>query len=142
MKILEYFEYPVEFHQNVKMFLEFHYVSSSIKLLHFMSRWAELVTDKINGFWRIKVDVMLKWVVDLPVLYFGSQKMHFLCFQAVFELTLDSLTTIQVDPHQCHLHQFLRIGSSEHFSFFESAILKKKIPYMHHYNPPLIRNCS
>ena len=31
-----------------------------------------------------------------------TQKMHFL---PIFELTLDSLTTILVEPHQCPSHQ-------------------------------------
>ena len=30
----------------------------------------------------------------------NRQKMHFLCLQAIFELILDSLTTIQVESHQ------------------------------------------
>jgi hypothetical protein len=43
---------------------------------------------------------------------FGCQvkkgvKMHFLCFYPSFEPTLDSLTTIQVKPHQCPLHQLI-----------------------------------
>ena len=33
--------------------------------------------------------------------------MHFLCFYPVLELTLHSLTTIQVEPHQCPSHQFI-----------------------------------
>ena len=59
----------------------------------------------------------------------NRQKMQFLCFQAVFVLTSDSLTTIQVELHQCPSHQsillnprtnplnfhktFLRIGNLE-----------------------------
>ena len=57
---------------------------------------------------------------------------------SVLNLTLYSLTTIYVKPHQCPLHQFilltqepipkfsweiLRIGVFEKLSFFESAIL-------------------
>ena len=66
--------------------------------------------------------------------------MHFLCFQAVFELMSDSLTAIQVVPNQCPSHQSILLtqgpiheilaviaqllGVVEKLSFFESAILK------------------
>ena len=69
----------------------------------------------------------------------NRQKMKYLCFQAVFANMSDSLTTIQVKLHQCHLHQSilltqgpiheiftkknLRIGNFEKLSFFEYAIL-------------------
>jgi hypothetical protein len=36
-----------------------------------------------------------------------NKKMHFL---PVFELTLDSLSAIQVEPHQCHLHQSILLA--------------------------------
>jgi hypothetical protein len=65
--------------------------------------------------------------------------MHFL---PVFELTVDSLSAIQVKPHQWPSHQSilltqgpihkiftkknLRIGDFGKLSFFESAILKLK----------------
>ena len=82
----------------------------------------------------------------------NRQKMHFLCFKAVFELMSDSLTTIQIEPYQCPLHQailltqrpiyeifekkILRIGGIENLSFFQSAIVdfffpKKKIFLLH-----------
>ena len=66
-----------------------------------------------------------------------TQKMHIL---PVFGLMLDSLTDIQVEPHQCPLHQSILLtqgpiheimaviaqllGVVEKLSFFESAILK------------------
>ena len=69
----------------------------------------------------------------------NMQKMHFLCFLAIFELMSGSLATIQVEPHQCPLHQSIlltqepicetfakkksKIGHFENLSFFESAIL-------------------
>ena len=80
--------------------------------------------------------------------------MHFLCFQAVFELMSDSLTAIQVRPNQCPSHQSILLtpeplheilaviaqllGVVEKLSFFESAILiffckKKKIFLLHSY---------
>ena len=51
-----------------------------------MSRWAELVTDKINGFWRIKVDVMLKWVVECrpSSVVFWQTKAAFFVFLGCF----------------------------------------------------------
>ena len=67
-----------------------------------------------------------------------TQKMHFL---SVFELTSDSLSTIQVEPHQCPSHQSILLTQGpiheilaeiaqllvvvEKLSFFKSAILKK-----------------
>ena len=126
------------------MFLEFHYVSrSSIKLLHFMSRWAELVTDKINGFWRIKVDVMLKWVVDLPVLYFGRQKIHFFVFLGCFWASIKQpnnhigwatsmpfawISTTNPRTNRWNFHKNIsRIGGFENLSFFWVAHFWKKI---------------
>ena len=35
----------------------------------------------------------------------NRQKMHFLCFLAVFELISDSLTAISVEQNQCPSHQ-------------------------------------
>jgi hypothetical protein len=70
--------------------------------------------------------------------------MHFL---PVFELTSDSLSAIQVEPHQCPSHQsilltqetihknftnfFCQIGNFEKLSFFESAILKFFLLHSH-----------
>ena len=63
--------------------------------------------------------------------YWKTKKCILACFWA---LMLYSLMTIQVEPHQCPLHQFilfaqglipekvLRIGGIEKLSFFESAI--------------------
>ena len=69
-----------------------------------------------------------------------TQKMHFL---SVFELTSDSRSTIQVEPHQCPSHQSILLTQGpiheilaeiaqllvvvEKLSFSESAILKKNL---------------
>ena len=34
-------------------------------------------------------------------------KIHFLCFYPFFELMLDSLTAIKVEPHHCPSHHFI-----------------------------------
>ena len=73
-----------------------------------------------------------------------TQKKHFL---SVFELTLDSLSTIQVEPHQCPLHQSILLTQGpiheilaeiaqllvvvEKLSFFESAILNFFLLHSH-----------
>ena len=73
--------------------------------------------------------------------------MHFLCFLAVFELMLDSLTTIYVEPHQCPSHQSILLTQGpiheiladiaqllvvvEKLSFFESAILNFFLLHSH-----------
>ena len=73
--------------------------------------------------------------------------MHFLCFQAVFELISDSLTALQVVPNQCLSHQSILLthgtileilaviaqllGVVEKLSFFESAILNFFLLHSH-----------
>ena len=54
----------------------------------------------------------------------NRQKVHFLCFQAVFELTLDSLTTIQVEPHQCPSHQSILLTKKTNPLNFREKILR------------------
>ena len=44
--------------------------------------------------------------------------MHFLFFLAVFQLMSDSLTAIQVEPHQCPSHQSIQMA----MNFFKNCV--------------------
>ena len=52
----------------------------------------------------------------------NRQKMHFLCFQAIFELMSDSLTAVQVVPHQCPLHQSILLTKGPIHEIFAKNI--------------------
>ena len=48
---------------------------------------------------------LLETRVNVKIELRNRKKMQFLCFQAVFELMSDSLTSIKVEPHQCPSHE-------------------------------------
>ena len=50
-------------------------------------------------------------------------KMHFLCVYHFFELTSDSLMTIEVEPHQCSLDQFILLTQGQSLNSLQKNIV-------------------
>ena len=50
--------------------------------------------------------------------------MHFLCFLPVLDLKLDNLTTLEVEPHCCPLHQFILLTKEPICEFFAKKKLR------------------
>ena len=66
--------------------------------------------------------------------------MHFLCFQAVFALMSDSLTTIQVELDQCPLHQSILLTKGPVCEIFAKKFRELEILKNGHFEKSAILN--
>ena len=63
----------------------------------------------------------------------NRQKMHFLCFQAIFELMSASLTATWVEQNQCPLHQSILLTQGPiHENFMKKYYLLECLTIFHY----------